>query len=573
MATETVSLNNSDLYSVPNRIHNDPMTTSRLLYPLVLVSSLLLGCGQVQDQASGPQLPEQPNILWLVAEDLSPIIPPFGDNTVATPNLSRLAEEGIRYTQVFSTSGVCAPSRAAIATGMYQNGIGAQHMRTTNLTGYGPDGLISYEAVPPAEVRMYSEYFREAGYYTSNRAKEDYQFRKSLTAWDDSSSDAHWRNREPGQPFFSVFNFGITHESQVWVQADNPLLVDEELDVPVPPYLPDTDVALRDIRQVYSNIVAMDRQVGEVLAQLEEDGLLDNTIIFWYSDHGGPLPRQKRLLYDSGMHLPLIIRFPDKWRAGETDDQLVSFVDFKSTVMSLAGLQPPDYVDGRAFLGQFASPEERQYVYGAADRFDMQYDTIRAVRDSQFKYLRNFHPGKSYYLPLTYREQMPIMQELLRLRDSDELNEIQAQWFRESKDEEELFDTLTDPYELNNLAGDPAYANKLGEMRSELNRWMDDIEDKGLMPEPELIESMWPGMVQPVTATPVVSRRGDALSFSSRTEGASIGYQLLAMNEEPGDSWQLYNEESGPVSIPPDQRLVVIAHRLGFMPSEIVSVQ
>ena len=182
----------------------------------------------------------------------------------------------------------------------------------------------------------------------------------------------------------------------------------------------------------------MDQQVGEILNQLEEDGLLDSTIIFWYSDHGGPLPRQKRLLYDSGIHLPLIIRFPDQYRAGEIDDQLISFVDFKSTILSLAGIEPPTYVDGRAFLGEYAASTSRDYVHAAADRFDSEYDTIRAVRDKRFKYLRNFNPEKPYYLPLTYREQMPVMQELLRMRDAGQLNETQVQWFRTSKEEEEL---------------------------------------------------------------------------------------------------------------------------------------
>ena len=311
-------------------------------------------------------------------------------------------------------------------------------MRTTNVSGFGVDGLIPYEAVPPPFVKMHSQYFREAGYYTSNNAKEDYQFRKAVTAWDDSSRTAHWRNRGPDQPFFSVFNFNITHESQIWVQAENPLRVPEDLEVPIPPYLPDTAVAQRDVRQVYSNIVAMDEQVGQILEELEQDGLLESTVIFWYSDHGGPLPRQKRLLYDAGLQVPMIIRYPDRWRAGELDDQLISFVDFKSTALSLAGIEPPEYVDGRAFAGEFQSSESRQYIHAAADRFDRQYDTIRAVRDDRFKYLRNYHPERGYYLPLTYREQMPIMQELLRLRDQDGLTEAQSQWFRESKPAEEL---------------------------------------------------------------------------------------------------------------------------------------
>ena len=524
------------------------------------------------DQAIGPKLPQAPNVLWLVAEDLSPIIPPFGDNTVETPNLTRLANEGVRYTQVFSSSGVCAPSRAAIATGMYQNRIGAQHMRTTNIADFGIEGIIPYEAVPPPYVKMHSQYFREAGYYASNNAKEDYQFRKAITAWDDSSRSAHWRNRAEGQPFFSVFNFGITHESQVWTQAGNPLLVDDNLEVPVPPYLPDSEIGRKDIRRVYSNIVAMDRQVGEILDQLEEDGLLNSTIIFWYSDHGGPLPRQKRLLYDSGIHLPLIIRFPDQFRAGEIDDQLISFVDFKSTILSLAGIEPPNYVDGRAFLGVYANTPNRNYIHAAADRFDSEYDMIRAARDNQFKYLRNFYPEKPYYLPLTYREQMPVMQELLRMRDADQLNTTQAEWFRTSKEEEELFDVVNDPYELNNIAADPSYAEKLAELRQELDSWMSYVDDKGLMSEVELIESMWPNGVQPTTLSPNASKAGNdgAITLRSETEGASIGYQVLNEGEELGATWQIYQN---PLTINEGQRLLAIAHRIGFIPSATISIR
>ena len=516
-----------------------------------------------------PVLPDVPNIVWLVAEDLSPIIPAFGDSTVATPNLDRLAAEGVRYTRVFSTSGVCAPSRAALATGMYQNRIGAQHMRTTNVSGFGVDGLVPYEAVPPPFVKMHSQYFREAGYYTSNNAKEDYQFRKAVTAWDDSSRTAHWRNRGPDQPFFSVFNFNITHESQIWVQAENPLRVSEDLQVPIPPYLPDTAVAQRDVRQVYSNIVAMDEQVGQVLEELEQDGLLESTVIFWYSDHGGPLPRQKRLLYDAGLRVPMIIRYPDKWRAGGLDDQLISFVDFKSTVLSLAGIEPPGYVDGRAFAGKFQSPESRQYIHAAADRFDRQYDTIRAVRDERFKYLRNYYPERGYYLPLTYREQMPIMQELLRLKDQDDLTEAQSQWFRESKPSEELFDTLADPHELTNLALDPAYSDKLLELRAELDRWLSGFDDTGMMPEPDLINEIWPGMEQPVTSSPTASRQYGRIVLSSLTPGANIGYQMLGPEENFGSTWQVYTE---PLELLPGMRLIAIAHRIGYQPSSMIEL-
>lgn len=516
-----------------------------------------------------PELPARPNILWLVAEDLSPIIPPFGDFTVETPNLSRLAREGVRYTQVYSTSGVCAPSRASIATGMYQNRIGAHHMRTTGGGGYAPEGFVPYEALPPSSVKMHSQYFREAGYYTTNNAKEDYQFNAPMTAWDDSSATAHWRNRQEGQPFFSIFNFGVTHESQVWARADQPLLVADDLEVPVPPYLPDTEIAKQDIRQVYSNVVAMDRQVGEILDQLEADGLLESTIIFWYSDHGGPLPRQKRLLYDSGLKLPLIVRFPNQWHAGETDSQLISFVDFKSTILALADIAVPDYVDGQVFLGKEKAPQ-RQYIHAAADRFDSEYDMIRAVSDGRFKYLKNFFPDKPYYLPLRYREQMPIMQELLRLRDAGQLNDVQMQWFRTSKPGEELFDVAEDPYELNNLAQDPAYAEKLQELRGELERWMDEIDDRGLLSEMDYLESIWPNKLQPITEPVGFQVQGGLVSLNSRTDGATIAYQITANNAPPReDRWSVYVT---PLSASAGETIHGIAHRIGFKPSAVIAV-
>ncbi|MFL2873351.1 MAG: sulfatase [Pseudohongiellaceae bacterium] len=536
----------------------------------VAVLWALLGCDSLEkNQLSGSILPERPNILWIVAEDLSPIIPPFGDLTVDTPNLTRLADEGVRFTRVFSTSGVCAPSRASIATGMYQNRIGAHHMRTTSAVGEGPAGLIPYEVVPPPYVKMQSQYFREAGYYTSNNAKEDYQFRKPVTAWDDSSPQAHWRNRASGQPFFSIFNIGITHESQVWRQRDNPLLLAYDAEVPIPPYLPETDIAVRDIRQVYSNIIAMDREIGKLLSQLEEDDLVDDTIIFFYSDHGGPLPRQKRLLYDSGIQVPLIIRFPGKWRAGEIDDQLISFVDFKSTTLSLAGIEPPAYSDGRAFLGDFVETPTREYIHAAADRFDNEYDTIRAVRDSRYKYLRNYNLDKAYYLPLPYREQMPIMRELLQLNEQGKLNRFQAQWFREQKPLEELFDTDIDPYELENLAQDPAYSNKLKELSDELDSWLLEVEDLGFTPENELIEHFWPGGVQPVTEVPSMSIIDGEIHISSATPGANIAFQVIGLDQASGSKWQVY---LNPVKVIPSRRVVAIAHRIGYAPSQKIEL-
>jgi hypothetical protein len=261
----------------------------------------------------------------------------------------------------------------------------------------------------------------------------------------------------------------------------------------------------------------------------------------------------------------MLIRFPNKWRAGETDDRLISFIDFKPTILSLAGVRPPEYVDGRAFLGEYATTPERQYIHGAADRFDEEYDMIRAVRNHRFKYLKNFRTEQGYYLPVSYREQMPVMQELLRMRDAGELDEYQAQWFRPRKVEEELFDTENDPFELHNLAADPQYADRLAELRAECERWMAAIDDKGLMPEPDFIASLWPDDRQPQTMAPTASTQNSRVTLTCGTDGASIGYQVLAIGDSLANTWQVYTEK--PIALDPGERVIAVAHRLGYLPS------
>ena len=247
------------------------------------------------------------------------------------------------------------------------------------------------------------------------------------------------------------------------------------------------------MRRMYHNIIRMDKAVGKILAQLEEDGLLDQTIIMWYTDHGGPLPRHKRLLYDSGLKVPLIIRYPDGSRAGEKDERLISFVDYPPTLLSLAEIVAPSYMQGYAFEGKYKSSKPREFIHGQADRFDERVDMIRAVRDKRFKYLKNFNSEKPYYLPIAYRESMDIMQELLRMRDAGTLDKNQSLWFRQRKEVEELFDIENDPHELRNIAGNPAYAKVLEMMRSECERWMNSINDKGFIKELDLIEQFYPG--------------------------------------------------------------------------------
>lgn len=566
---------------------------------VALLFLLLSACGDSVDYRSSnasteEQTPRLPNILWIVAEDLSPIVPPFGDSTANTPNLDRLAARGIRFPNTFSVSGVCAPSRAAIATGMYPTSIGAHNMRVQyNVEYLEQVGLVPYEAVPPAGVRMMSTLLRQRGYFATNNSKTDYQFKPTIIAWDESDNRAHWRHRpDPEQPFFSIFNLGITHESQTWgTSAQNLRFVDgferadapdykwsDKIDpasrppltvtgdVPIPPYLVDSEVTRQDVRRVYSNIEIMDRQVGLILDQLAADGLLENTIIFWYTDHGGPLPRQKRLLYDSGLRVPLIVAFPDGRDAGTIDSSLVSFVDFAPTVFSLAGIEPPEYVQGQAFLGQYQAPP-RDYVYAAADRFDAFYDFARATRDHRWKYILHPKPELPYYIPVAYREQMGAMQELLKGRDAGTLTPAQALWFRQTRPAEELFDTYRDPHEIENLAQDPAHAAKLTELRRATQAWRDRYGDLGTIPEKEVLSQMWgEDWEQPQANAPYARRTEDGrFELGSTTEGAVIGYRLMPADRDLA-SWRPY---LGPLERIPGDTLHARADRIGYRPSEL----
>ena len=525
----------------------------------------------------------KPNILWIVAEDMSEYIPSFGDSTIVTPNLSKLAEEGVCYDNFYSPHPVCAPARAAIITGMYANSIGASHMRTgpwfggrpseKTLEDYQkamPPDIAPYEAIPPAGVKMFTEYLRSQGYYCSNNSKEDYQFIKTPTAWDESSSEAHWRNRAPNQPFFSVFNIGVTHEAQIWKKQKDSLWVDQDLKVTVPPYLPDTEIAKQDIRRMYSNIKEMDQKVGDILEELKTDGLLDNTIIFWYTDHGGPLPRQKRMLYDSGLKVPMIIRFPAGQFAGQRDSRMISFIDLAPTLLSLASIAPPSYMQGKAFLGKHVRVEEPAYIFGAADRFDETTDRIRSVKDERFKYIKYYDREKPMFLEVAYRNQMPIMQELLRLREEGNLTDEQALWFREHKPQEELFDVQNDPYELHDLSKDPTYKSKLEEMRVACNQWIININDTGMIPEEALIASIHPQGSQPQTAAVTVSKSNGLIQLSSTTTGASIGYKIVKKGVDTDSlSWTIYSE---PIQMSENEKLLAVAHRIGYQPSHVIKV-
>ena len=541
-------------------------------------SKYLLTAAVITFSCSGPDQAKEekmPNILWITCEDMSPHLGCYGDERVRTPNLDNLANESIRFTNAYSVSGVCAPSRAALITGMYPTSFGAMHMRTVSRTASidkvtDPEALAIpvYEAVPPAGVKCFPEYLREKGYYCSNNKKTDYQFHPPISAWDESSENAHWRNRpEEDMPFFSVFNITTTHESQIWARAGDSLLYDPG-EMTVPPYYPDTEVVRKDLARMYTNISLMDQQAGELIRQLKEDGLYENTIIFFYSDHGDGTPRAKRWLYDSGLKVPLLVRFPGGEGAGTISDRMVSFVDFAPTILSLTGIPIPAYMEGFAFLGeQNASP--RKYVYAAKDRMDPALDRARAVRDKRFKYIRNYRPEKPFVQFIPYRDQMPLMQELLKFHEEGRLDSVQSLWFRKNKPAEELYDLKNDPYEINNLAGDARYQGELERLRKAHEEWMEQYGDLGDLPEPELVKLLWPpDGKQPLTEPAEYRIVNDSLYLSCETEGASIVYQTPSDTLDGKSHWKLY---TAPVAMK-EKPFAARSCRIGYQPGEFVQI-
>lgn len=502
--------------------------------------------------------PDRPNILWISCEDASPDLGCYGDAYAQTPNLDRLAAEGCRYTRAFVTFPVCAPSRSSIITGVHPGTLGTMHMRT---------GMKHYEAVPPPEVKCFTEHLRAAGYYCSNHTKTDYQFAPPFTAWDAPKGD--WRNadRAEGQPFFCVINLTVTHESKCWditgVKHDPDKAV-------VPPFYPDTPVVRRNIAKYYDNITTMDAQAGEILRKLHEDGLADTTAVFFWGDHGRGLPRYKRWPYDTGLRVPLLIRWPGRIKPGTVCEELVCFTDLAPTVLSMAGVRIPPYVQGRALAGDARGPEPR-YVFGGRNRMDEKSDDfIRTCRDRRYRYIRNFTPEVPYAQPIPYMEKMPIWQEWRRLNGEGKLAGPQKLFFQPAKPPEELYDSENDPYEINNLSALPEHEATLKRMRAALEKWMKDIGDLGGLPEDELIERMWPGRKQPATADPAIEvapAAGDlaTVRIACPTPGASIGYRL-----DERSRWLLYHE---PLRVKRGTPVRARAVRYGYQPSQEVVKQ
>ncbi|MBN9387950.1 MAG: sulfatase [Chloroflexi bacterium] len=540
----------------------------------------------------------QPNILFISTHDINPDLSCYagvwpGAEYAHTPNLDKLAAEGARFDQAYATTPVCAPSRSAIMTGMFPTAIGTMHMRT--------------HAVPPPEVHVFTEYLREAGYYCTNNFFTDFQFKVPVTAFDDCSFTAHWRNRpNPDQPFFAAFHGMVTHESQVYVgeeeyQKNTARLTPEERHdptaAPIPPYYPDSPVFRKAFAQYSDNITAMDYWVGDFLKQLEEDGLADNTLVVFWSDHGRGFPRAKRWPYEAGLRVPLIVRWPGKIQPGTAYQDPVYLMDLAATLLNAAGVSVPGYMHARPLFdeqGRFAPA--RPLIFGGRDRMDEQEDTTRSVRDGRFHYLRNFHPDRPYFQYNDYGEHMATWQELrtLRFRESQLLgmgenhhllNETQRPFLAAHKPEDELYDLLADPHETHNLADDPRYAAEVARLRQAIEDWQKEYGDLGMLPEEELVESWRPGGEMQPTATPDISIQAGMLVASCQTEGASIGWTTDPPPDNPpaanqfiravggpnseGRHWQLY---TGPVPVPEGQTVWVRAHRIGFRESADVVI-
>jgi len=438
-----------------------------------------------------------------------------------------------------------------------------------------------YSAVVPHYVKCFSEYLRAEGYYCTNNVKTDYQFDAPLTAWDECSAEAHWRNRpDPDQPFFAVFNPTRTHESGMWPEKC-PKPEFDPGDMELPPYFPDTPKVRESMARMYTHIGRSDHELGELLQQLQEDGFADNTYVFHWSDHG-PLPRGKRWPYDSGIHVPLIARGPGI-EAGLVKDDLVSTIDLGPTMLSLAGIGIPRHMQGQPFLGSQAV-ESREYVYATRDRYDVTYDMVRAVRDRRFKYIRNCRPDLPYLGWIPFRNRHPIVQEMWRLHMAGGLDEQQSLMFQ-SRPTEELYDTEADPYEINNLVSHSGYEAELIRLRTALDAWLLAVGDKGEMPETEMVRQWYPDGKQPQTAAPVVipicaDNPGiepvieDAtctepmlVQLHCATQGASIAYTL-----DSGDKprWRLYTK---PLRLDPGtSSLRARAIRIGYQESREIQM-
>ncbi|NJN25441.1 MAG: sulfatase [Cyclobacteriaceae bacterium] len=446
-----------------------------------------------------PSKQNRPNILWLIAEDMGPELACYGNPLVQTPNMDQLAREGRRYTHVYTTAPVCSPSRSAFMTGMYQTSIGAHNHRSHRSDGYQlPEG-----------VRVLTDHFRARGYFTGNiveltdNADEKFYQGTGKTDWNFAYNGApfdtkHWSDLKNNQPFYAQINFSETHRGHDWNEAhlhvDRPVNPD---DVILPPYYPNHPEARADWAQYLNAIQALDKKIGFVLKKLETDGIDENTIVIFFGDNGRAMVRGKQWPYESGLHIPMIIRLPTSlekpigFERGTVDDRLIASIDISATSLALAGIDPPLLMQGRVFLGEDATPP-RTFIFGGRDRGDETVDRIRTVRDKQYRYIRNYYPERPFLQTNRYKEfSYPMIALMRELNAEGKLTPEQAYLLAPTRPEEELYDLENDPYEINNLAANPTYSHQLAVLRAALDTWLAETNDQGSIAEPDSIPQYW----------------------------------------------------------------------------------
>jgi arylsulfatase A-like enzyme len=546
----------------------------------------------------------RPNILWISTHDINPHLGAYagvypGAECARTPNLDRLAAEGMRFDKAFAAAPICAPSRSAIMTGCFPTAIGTMHMRT--------------KAVPPPQVRLFTEYLREVGYYTTNNWFTDFQVPTPASAFDDCSTTAHWRNRPtPDTPFFAAFHGLTTHESRIYLDDEafaretRHVRAEDRHDpalVTLPPYHPDTETFRRSWTRYHDLVTEMDHWVGGLLAQLEEDGLAENTVVVFWSDHGPGMPRAKRWLNDSGLHEPLIVRWPGRVAPGSVNTDVVHLMDLAPTMLRLAGLDVPQHMHATPFL----QPDGRlvrspnTYAFSGLDRMGELEDRSRSARDARYRYTRHHHPDRSPMQHCDYPDRLHTWREMRRLAAGEAqqlaqglprslLTPLQRRLVAPAKPVEELYDLAEDPYEQHNLADDPRHAETLARFRAAVDEWLRTYGDLGELAEDDLLASWRPGGEWPVTAEPHVDPDAGAASATCPTEGAQVVWttdppQPAGVEAEAAGAagladaigspapdrrhWHLLCPATPP---PPDARVWVKACRLGHRDSPEVEV-
>jgi len=451
-----------------------PMSIMSRINRLFLLGSALaaLGLGQARAEQA------LPNILWITSEDNGPHLGCYGDSYAVTPHLDRLAKRSLRYTRASSNAPVCAPARTTIISGIYPPATGAEHMRSMTRL--------------PSDFKMYPVYLRQLGYYCTNNSKEDYNLEKVGLVWDEGGRKAHWKNRPDGKPFFAIFNHTISHESQIRNKINPADRIHDPAKVRIPAYHPDTPEVRKDWAQYHDRITMMDKLVGKNLKQLEEAGLTDDTIVFYYGDHGSGMPRSKRWPYFSGLNVPLIVHVPEKFKhlappeyaAGGSTDRLVGFIDLAPTLLSIAGAKAPAHMQGHAFMGSHTAPAQ-PFSFGFRGRMDERYDMVRTVFDGRFVYIRNYMPHKPYGQHLDYMFQTPTTRVWHDLYHADKLNAAQS-IFWQTKPAEELYDLDADPDEVNNLARSKEHTDAIRRLRKAHRNWAKEVRDIGFLPEAEI---------------------------------------------------------------------------------------